>query len=136
MQQRALKLIRLALECEAGMNNGVNYWRNAVAAGDPDAFETLKRAARLPYRITSRLQESINTYTQPVIVTWLADNNLPSLAQINTKLQPLRDYSDLLVDRYKNQGWTEDQIADDIQATMEAIDLEQFAPEAGYTDTF
>lgn len=134
MKQRALRIIRLIIECDAGMKRGVQYWRASVASGNPQAFELLQRAVRLPYRIQNRVQNAVNRFTAPTVNTWLSDNNLPSLTQLQTQLQPFLDYSDLLRDRYQNQGWTEEQIAQDIEANREDIDPEEFPWEETYTD--
>ena len=134
MKQRAAKIITMVLTCDAAMKRGVFYWRQAVAQENPQAFEYLQRAARLPYRLQNRIQEGINRFGASTINQWLSDNQLPSLGQLATQLQPYLDYSDLLRDRYQNQGWTEEQIATDIETNREDIDLEDFPLSAGYTD--
>lgn len=136
MKQRAAKIMTLVLYCDANMKEGVAIWRERVAAGDPQAFEWLQRAVRFPYRIQARIQDVVNRYTAPVVNQWLTDNNCPTLGTIATYLQPYLDYSDLLKDRYQLQGWTEEQIATDIETNREDIDPENIPIPGTYTDDF
>jgi len=134
MRQRAAKIMNFILTCDAAMKVAVGDWRTAVAQGNPEAFDFLQRAVRWPYRIQSRIQDAVDRYGAPTVNQWLSDNNCPSLGQIQTYLQPLLDYSDLLRDRYQLQGWTEEQIATDIETTREDLDPEQLPWPGTYTD--
>lgn len=134
MKQRALKLLKLILECDAGMKQGIVYYRTAVANGSPQALELLKRAVRLPYRIEARVQDAITKYGQATVNGWLTDNNCPNLATLQTMLAPYKTYSDTLKNNYQVLGWTEDQIASDIETNRENIDQEAFPIPPAYVD--
>jgi len=137
-RRMALSIIRAVHECDAGMKQGVVYYRAAVASGNTvEALELLKRAARLPYRIESRVQPLVTKYGVANINNILAQVSNLTLADLQAELAPLKVYSDTLKDNYQNQGWTLEQIASDIETNRADIDREEAAPiPNGYVDDF
>jgi len=132
----ANSIIRIVHECDAGMKQGVQYYRAAVTAGDAvEATAQIKRAARLPHRVQARIQPLITKHGNAEMNAALALVSTQTLATINAELNPLKAYSDTLKDNFRNQGWTEAQIADDIDATRADIDTDEAAPiPLGYED--
>jgi len=135
-RRMANAIIRLVHECDAGMKQGVVYYRNAVAEGR-DGLNLLKRAARLPYRREAAIQALITTYSAATINAALALVSNLTLADLNAELTPLKIYSDTLKDHYQIDGWTLDQIATDIENNRSDIDKDEAAPlPLGYIDDF
>lgn len=134
----ALAIIRLVHECDAGMKQGVKYYRHALQKGDTaEAADLLKRAARLPFRIESRVQALVTKYGAAAINAALSQVSTLTLSDLQAELDPLKTYSDTLKDNFQNQGWTQEQIALDIEANRADIDLDEQAPIPGdYVDDF
>jgi len=131
-------IIRIVHECDAGMKQGVVYYRSSLAAGDTvSATAHIKRAARLPYRTWARIEPLVTKHGNAGINAALALVSSQTLTTINAELNPLKAYSDTLKDNFRNQGWTEAQIADDIDANRADIDTDEAAPiPLGYEDIF
>ena len=129
-------IIRITHECDAGMKQGVKYYRAAVMVGDAvEATKQIKRAARLPYRVAARIQPLVTKHGNAAMNAALALVSTQTLASLNAELNPLKAYSDVLKDNFRNQGWTEAQIADDIDANRADIDTDESAPvPSGYID--
>lgn len=134
-RRMATAIIKAVHECDAGMRQGVVYYRNAVANNDPQALDLLKRAARLPYRVEARVQALVTKYGAAAVNSALAEVLPVTLSDLSAELTPLKAYSDTLKDNYQNQGWTADDVANDIEATRATIDPDESAPiPAGYVD--
>lgn len=134
-RRMAFAIIKAVHECDAGMKQGIVYYRNASGPGE--ALGLLKRAARLPYRIEARVLALVATYTKPVLNAALAEVSTHTLASLQAELDPLKAYSDTLKDNFRNQGWTDEQIAADIEANRAEIDQDESMPiPVGYVDEF
>ena len=128
-ERMAREVIRIVHECDAGMRQGVLYYRNALARGETvEAFNLLKRAVRLPFRIESRVQALITKYNTAIINANLALVSSYTLSELNAELAPLKIYSDALKAHYQNDGWTLEQIAADIELNSATIDSDESAP--------
>jgi len=133
-RRMALALIRAVHECDAGMKQGVVYYRNAQTP--QEALDLLKRAARLPYRIEARAQALINKYGAAYLNSALSLVSSYTLSDLQSELAPLKIYSDTLKSNYL-AGATLDEIAADIEANRADIDQDESAPiPAGYVDDF
>jgi hypothetical protein len=146
----ALEIIRIVHECEVGMRNGVRYFRankniaDALTPGpdkDAAALEAtnqLKRAVRLPYRVESRLNSVLESrYTVAQLNNALALVSSHTVQALRTELQGLQVYSETLRDRKQNQGWTEAQVATDMEASLPLPDqLESVPIPLNYVDDF
>jgi len=135
-RRMALAIIKAVHECDAGMKQGVVYYRDSVQRGDDvEALNHLKRAARLPFRVEARVQALVTKHTASVINSVLSQVSTLTLADLQAELNPLKAYSDTLKDNYQNQGWTAEQIASDIEANRANIDPDESAPIPGsYVD--
>ena len=132
----ARELIRIVHECDAGMKQGVFQYREEAQSGNPQrALGLLKRAVRLPYRVEARASEAVRKHGAARVNAALGAISTLTLADLQAVLEPLKNYSDLLVDRYRNQGWTAAQIASDIEASSADVDAdEQVRIPQGYVD--
>lgn len=131
----ARAIIKIVHECDAGMKQGVAYYRNAHSP--EEAFGQLQRAVRLPYRIEARVQELVTKHGASVINSVLAQVATVKLADLQAELAPLKTYSDVLKNHYQIDGWTQEQIAVDIETNRADIDQDESAPiPVGYTDDF
>jgi hypothetical protein len=134
-RRMAQALIKAVHECDAGMKQGVIYYRNAQSPAE--ALELLKRAARLPYRIEARAQALVAKYGAANVNAALATVSTLTLADLQAELDPLKAYSDTLKNHYQIGGWTKEQIAADIEANRADIDQDESAPiPGGYVDDF
>lgn len=134
-RRMALALIKIVHECDAGMKQGVVYYRNAQSQAE--ALALLKRAARLPYRVEARAQSLVTKYGAANINAALALVSSETLETLNVELTRLKVYSDTLKAHYLNDGWTLEQIAIDIETNRADIDQDENAPiPAGYVDDF
>jgi len=132
----ATEMIRIVHECDAGMKQGALYYRASAAAGHPDAFNLLKRAARLPYRVEARIQALITKHGAAVVNLVLASVSSYTLSDLATELAPLKVYSDQLKADYL-AGATLDEIADDIEANRADINPDEGVPiPPAYVDEF
>jgi len=133
----ARTIIKIVHECDAGMKQGVLYYRDALDRDPINAFDLLKRAARLPYRIEARVQALVTKYSASAVNTALAQVSTLTLSDLQTELAPLKVYSDTLKDNFQNQGWTQEQIATDIESNRADIDRDEAAViPTGYADDF
>jgi len=133
----AESILKAVHECDAGMKQGVLYYRNAVANADPQAIGLLRRAARLPFRVESRIQALVTKYSAPEINAALALVSKQTLGTLRVELNTLKAYSETLRDNFQNQGWTVEQIAVDIETNRATIDADENAPiPTGYVDNF
>jgi len=133
-RRMAQAIIRAVHECDAGMKQGVVYYRNAQTPAE--ALELLKRAARLPYRIEARIQPLVTKYGTATINAALALVSTETLATLNAELTPLKTYSDQLKANYL-AGATLEEIAIDIETNRADIDYEEAAQiPPGYVDDF
>ena len=128
-----MEIVRIVHECDAGMRAGVRVWRNEVNHGNPNAIDFLKRAVRLPYRVEARIQDQVTKYGASIINQALAQlapilGQAITLGDLASELNTLKTYSDTLKDNYLNQGWTAEQVAQDIEANAAQIDLDEKAP--------
>lgn len=131
----ARAIIKIVHECDAGMKNGVQYYRNATTT--QEATGLLKRAARLPFRVEARIQALVTKYTAATVNVALFQVSTLTLSDLQAELASLKTYSDVLKDNFQNQGWTQEQIAADIEANRADIDQDETAPiPSGYTDDF
>lgn len=129
----ARAIIKLVHECDAGMKQGVKYYRNAV--NPAEKLNHLKRAARLPYRVEARIQALVTKYGAAQVNAALSQVSTLTLGDLQAELNPLKTYSDTLKDNYQSQGWTAEQIAQDIEANRADIDSDESAPiPTGYVD--
>ena len=140
-ERMAKRLIDVVHECDVGMRHGIGYYRtaiakhaNLVAAGAPqieidaaytEAFNLLRRAVRLPYRVEARAQALIDKHDAATVNAALALVSSYTLANLNAELAPLKVYSDTLKDHYQIDGWTLDQIADDIELNASNLDPDE-----------
>lgn len=133
-RRMALAIIRAVHECNAGMRQGVVYYRSAIAAGNStEALGLLKRAARLPFRVEARVQSLVTKYGAAYINEALSLHGA-TIAELQNELSPLKTYSDTLKANYQ-AGATADDIALDIETTAAQIDLDEAAPiPSGYVD--
>jgi hypothetical protein len=132
-RRMALAVIKAVHECDAGMKQGVTYYRNSQSP--TEALELLKRAARLPYRVEARVQALVTKYGAATVNSALALVSDVTLADLQAELAPLKTYSDVLKDNYQNNSWTLEQIAADIEANRADIDQDESAPiPVGYVD--
>jgi len=136
-RRMASEILRAVHECDAGMKQGVLYYRNAVTNGDAQALGLLRRAVRLPFRVESRIQNLVTKYTASTINAALALVSSQKLSDLRAVLNPLKSYSDTLKDNYQNKGWTADQVATNVETNRANIDLDESAPiPVSYTDDF
>lgn len=149
LRRIAARMRALVHECDAGMKQGVVYYRNAIAARDRaiaagdsalaaqldiEATALLKRAARLPYQREARIQAMITTYTAATLNAALAQLGAIRLSDLATELAPLKTYSDGLSVAYQG-GATLEQIAQDIETNRASIDVDESVPiPVGYED--
>ena len=125
----ANEILRIVHECDAGMRNGVNYYRNALSQNNPtDALNMLKRAVRLPYRVEARIQSVIDKYGVAAVNSYLAVVSNLTVADLQAELAPLKVYSDTLTSHYQNDGWTQEQIASDIEANAGTVSEDELVP--------
>jgi hypothetical protein len=135
-KRMATEMIRIVHECDAGMKQGVQYYRSSAAAGYPDAQDLLRRAARLPYRVEARIQNVINTYGASNLNSALALVSTLTLADLAAELAPLKTYSDQIKSAYQG-GATLDEIADHIELNRADIDVDESVPvPPAYWDDF
>lgn len=134
----ARAIIKVVHECDAGMKMGVRHYRDAQVSGrTAEATELLKRAARLPFRIEARIQDLVAKYSASAVNAALAQVSTLTLTDLQAELDPLKAYSDTLKDNFQNQGWTQEQIALDIETNRADIDQDESAPiPIGYVDDF
>lgn len=134
-RRMAMAIIRVVHECDAGMRVGVTYYRTALARGDTvEATNLLKRAARLPYRVESRVQALVSKYGAAAINAALALVSSHTLTTLQAELAPLKTYSDTLRTNYQS-GATLDDIAADIETNAAQVDQDEAAPIPGdYVD--
>ena len=147
----ALAIIRIVHEVDEGMRMGVRLYRSAANhaaslpngpeknAAEAEATALLKRAARLPYRVEARILNLINIggWSVAQINNALALVSTETVAALQAHLDVLKTYSDVLKDNFQNQGWTESQIADDIEANRPMVDPMESVPlPVGYEDDF
>lgn len=147
----ARELIRIVHECEVGMRQGVRYFRaaqNHAAAQVPasqeetdallEATNLLKRAVRLPFRVEARMQALVGGgWTAQQLDNAIGLVSSLSWSDLTTEVTSLKAYSETLRDNKQNQGWTEIQIAEDIEANGMDIDSEEAVPvPIGYVDDF
>jgi len=128
-------LIKVVHECDPAMKQSIRGYRSALT--DPQANSTgeLKRAARLPYRVEARVQALVTKHGKAKINKALALVSTLTLSDLQAELAPLKVYSDTLKDHYQNDGWTLDQIADDIELNRADIDKDEIVPiPVGYED--
>jgi len=137
-RRMALAIIKAVHECDAGMKQGVIYYRNAANRGQSlEATALLKRAARLPFRVEARVQALVTKHGASAINAVLAQVSTHTLASLQLELDPLKVYSDTLKDNFQNNGWTEEQIATDIESNRADIDQDEAAPiPVDYVDEF
>lgn len=146
----ARELIRLVHECEVGMKQGVRYYRsmsNAAAAApngpdkiaaEAEATNLLKRAVRLPFRVQARMQALISGgWTTQQLDNAIGLVSSLTWSDLTAELTSLKAYSETLRDNKQNQGWTEGQIAEDIEANGVSPDPEESVPiPPAYVDDF
>lgn len=134
-RRMALSIIKAVHECDAGMKQGIKYYR--AETNPTTKTELLKRAARLPYRVEARVQDLVTKHGSAAINSALSQVSTYTLTDLQNELAPLKTYSDTLKDNFQNQSWTEEQVATDIEANRLDIDTDEAAPiPVGYTDDF
>ena len=128
-ERMAKRLIDVVHECDVGMRHGVAYYREAASRGQTvEALNLLKRAARLPYRVESRAQALVAKHGAATVNAALALVSTYTISDLQAELAPLKVYSDTLKDHYQIDGWTLDQIADDIELNASNLDSDEAAP--------
>ena len=135
-KRMAVAMLDHVHNCDAAMKVSVGYYRNSLNNGDTSgATGHIKRAARLPYRVEARIQAMVAKHGAAYIDAALTRISDLRLADLAAELAPLKVYSDTLKDNFQNQGWTEEQIANDIEANRADVDRDEVVPiPVGYED--
>jgi len=135
-RRMAMEMIRIVHECDAGMRQGVEYYRVSARDGRPDATGLLARSARLPYRVEARIQAAVDKFGAPAINAALALVSNLTLADLGAELNPLKIYSDQ-ISAARASGVTLDEIADHIKLNRAPIDRDEVLPvPPAYEDAF
>lgn len=132
-------LDKVVLMSRSGMRRSVDMYRDAVASGNLiHAVEMLKRGVDLPHRARWHIDQAIAKYGQQEVIdaVKLVLGTGVTIAEINADLAAQEAYALTLVNHVKNDAWTWDQVAADIEANVQNESLRwQFSP-VGYIDVW
>jgi hypothetical protein len=115
-------LDKVVLMSRTGMRRSVDLYRDAVASGNLiHAAEMIKRGVDLPHRARWHIDQAIAQYGQQEVidaVKLVLGTTSVTLAEINADLAAQEAYALTLVNHVRNDAWTWDQVAADIEANV------------------
>lgn len=126
------------LGIRTGARRAVNEYRSLMAQGrTEEATNQIKRAVDMPHRARARIDYAIANYGGPALNEALTLAGTVTWSEINAELTILENYAQGLVDHVNIDGWTWDQVADNIEANVEhEADRWVFPIPPGYLDVW
>jgi len=150
----ALLIIKIVHDCPADMRAIVSAYRNSIIvkkslesrltkSASTEEIVTLNAAidnakskirsdiiaaVGRPYAVSARVQAAISLHGAQVIRDSLASVSPITVVEIMAELNALKSYTDVLRGHYRNDGWTLEQLANDIDTSLAPVDSDEQLP--------
>jgi len=123
------------LGIKTGIRRAVADYRVHLSTNPDHAILCLKRAVDLPRRARIRIETAVAKFGITKLQAALATDGTVTITELNIAISTLETYATSLYNHYKNDAWTFEQIATDIESNIELESNQwDFPLPSGYRD--